>query len=342
MNAKSDRNVGTAALTPSHTRRAEAPSPAETAHPPHFGGRSLDGGLVLALLAALSCGYACDTTVLAASSTAKVFDRAAPAFEEYFDYELAGQAAPGSIMQLEGVLRVVPDNEMVLERLCRAYIGYTFGFIEDAIEVAELEGNYDEADRQRGRARMFYRRARDLAVHWMSLDHDGFQDAVDGGLEPFEAWLANNFEDPEDAGILLWTGYAWGSYINMSKDDMAAVADLPYARALAEHSRRLDATYYHGAATTFLAVIQTNMLGGDLDVAQADFERALEISERRALVVQVNMARHYAVKRGDRELFLSLLREVLEAGDPLPAARLPNRVARRRAERYLANVDRYF
>ena len=36
------------------------------------------------------------------------------------------------------------------------------------------------------------------------------------------------------------------------------------------------------------------------------------------------------------------MREVLEAGDPLPAARLPTRVARRRAERYLANVDRYF
>lgn len=342
MNAKSDRNVGSAALTPSPTQRSSAPSSAEAARKPAFGGRSHEAGLAVALVAALSCGYACDTTVLAANSTAKVFDRAAPAFEEYFDYDLAGAAAPGSILQLEGVLRVVPDNELVVERLCRAYVGYTFGFVEDAIEVAELAGDFEEAERQRGRARMFYRRAKDLAVHWISLDHEGFQDAVNGGLESFEGWLAHNFQDREDAGMMLWAGYAWGSFINMSKDDMSAVADLPYARALAEHSQRLDDTYYHGAATTFIAVLQTNMMGGDMDVAQASFERALEISERRALVVQVNMARHYAVKRGDRALFLSLLREVLEAGDPLPAARLPNRVARRRAERYLANVDRYF
>jgi hypothetical protein len=91
-----------------------------------------------------------------------------------------------------------------------------------------------------------------------------------------------------------------------------------------------------------LAVVQTNMMGGDLDVAQGLFDRAFELSERHSLLVHVNMARHYAVKRGDRELFLRLLREVLEAGDPLPAARLSNRISRRRAERYLANVDRYF
>lgn len=334
MNATRDPIAGTAAR---HTSRQPQRPPAQA-----VGGRSLDALLVVALFGALWCGTACDTTVLAANSTAKVFDRAAPAFEEYFDYDLAGAAAPGSILQLEGVLRVVPENKLVIERLCRAYVGYTFGFVEDAIEVAELAGDFEEADRQRGRARMFYRRARDLAVHWISLDHEGMQDAIRAGAEEFERWVRHNFNDPEDAGILLWTGYSWGSFINQSKDDMGAVADLPYARILVERSASLDPRYYHGAATTFLAVVQTNMMGGDLDVAQELFDNAFELSERHALLVHVNMARHYAVKRGDRELFLRLLREVLEAGDPLPAARLSNRVARRRAERYLANVDRYF
>jgi tetratricopeptide (TPR) repeat protein len=345
MNATRDRIAGPAATRPSPEACSQAGHSSgsdKRLAPRAFGGRSLDATLVLALFGALSCGYACDTTVLAASSTAKVFDRAAPAFEEYFDYDLAGAAAPGSILQLEGVLRVVPENKLVIERLCRAYIGYAFGFVEDAIEVAELAGDYEEADRQRGRARMFYRRARDLAVHWVSLDHEGFQEAVRGGAEDFERWVDRNFDEPEDAGILLWTGYSWGSFINQSKDDMAAVADLPFARILVERSAELDPSYYHGAATTVLAVVQTNMMGGDLDRAQELFDRAFELSERHALLVHVNMARHYAVKRGDRDLFLQLLREVLEAGDPLPAARLSNRISRRRAERYLANIDRYF
>jgi hypothetical protein len=52
MNAKSDRNVGPAALTPSHSPHPLPPSLAEAAHPPAFGGRAHDAGLVLALLAA--------------------------------------------------------------------------------------------------------------------------------------------------------------------------------------------------------------------------------------------------------------------------------------------------
>ena len=147
MNATSDRNLGHAAACPPPSGgRAATERTARAPEQPAWG-RSLDGALVLAVLGVLSCGYACDTTVLAANSTAKVFDRAAPAFEEYFDYDLAGAAAPGSILQLEGVLRVVPENKLVIERLCRAYVGYTFGFVEDAIEVAELAGDFEEADR---------------------------------------------------------------------------------------------------------------------------------------------------------------------------------------------------
>ena len=165
---------------------------------------------------------------------------------------------------------------------------------------------------------------------------------MQGGEEGFQAWLDDEFDDPDEAGMLLWTGYSWGSYINQSKDDMSVVADLPFARMLVQHSVSLDPHYYNGAGTTFLAVVETNKLGGDLDAARQLFERALELSERRALLAQVNYARHYAVKTGDRELFLTLLREVLEAGDPLPEARLSNRIARRRAERYLRMVDEFF
>jgi len=54
------------------------------------------------------------------------------------------------------------------------------------------------------------------------------------------------------------------------------------------------------------------------------------------------MARTYAVRRGDRELYVSLLREVLEAGDINPEQRLTNMIAKRRAARYLAQVDERF
>ncbi|MBC7171438.1 MAG: hypothetical protein H5U40_03380, partial [Polyangiaceae bacterium] len=70
------------------------------------------GGIATALLAPfcvlLSLG--CDLTKLTADQTAGLFHRAGPAFEQYWDYRTAGDALPATIMQLEGVARVVPEN----------------------------------------------------------------------------------------------------------------------------------------------------------------------------------------------------------------------------------------
>ncbi|RMH13455.1 MAG: hypothetical protein D6701_12330, partial [Gemmatimonadetes bacterium] len=63
---------------------------------------------------------------------------------------------------------------------------------------------------------------------------------------------------------------------------------------------------------------------------------------RRNLLVLVNMARTYAVRRQDRDLYRSLLVEVLEAGDINPEQRLTNMIAKRRAERYLRQIDERF
>ena len=79
-----------------------------------------------------------------------------------------------------------------------------------------------------------------------------------------------------------------------------------------------------------------------LDAAEPLWTRALEVTERKNLLAIVNMARTYAVKRQDREMYVSLLREVLEAGDVAPEQRLTNMIAKRRAARYLRLVDERF
>ncbi len=297
-------------------------------------------GLVSIAMALGSMG--CDLTKLTANSTSKLFERASPAFQEYWDWDTAGEAVPATIIQMEGILRVVPENERILLNGIRSYVAYGYGWVEDWAEQAELRGDLQEAAYQRRRAQQMYLRARDLGKHRMSLRAEGWDEAMAGGLDVFEGWLNDNFTETEDAVSLLWTGYAWGSYINVSRDNMEAVADLAFAKALVERSVALDPNYYYGAGLTFLAVIASSAMGADLDAAGQAWERALAVSERRSLLALVNMAKTYAVKRGDRELYVSLLREVLEAGDVLPESRLSNRIAKRRAARYLRQVDRIF
>lgn len=304
--------------------------------PPHRAGLRAGCLLVFALLGG------CDTAKFTAESTSGLFTRAAPAFEEYWDYELAGEAVPATIVQLEGILRVVPDNEPLIEQLTRAYVGYGYGWIEPAVEALEFEGDYDTANEQRRRAAIMYLRARDLGAHQLRLHSKGLDEALAGTAEDFEQWLDEEFKKKDDAGMLLWTGYAWGLYINASKDDMEAVADLPLARALVERSVELDPGYYAATGLTFLGVVEASSLSPDLEKSKAYFEQALAETDGRALMVQVHMARHYAVKTGDRALYEKLLNEVLAAGDVLPTARLVNRMARARAELYLDNADVFF
>lgn len=284
----------------------------------------------------------CDIAKFTADSTAGVFARAAPAFESYWDYELAGEAVPATIVQLEGIARVVPDNDSILAQLSQAYVAYAYGWIEADAEALEFEGKYDEADAQRKRARTMYLRAIDLTRHRIRLYNEDIDMAVRGSVEDLEAWLYGAFVEKTDAEMLLWHGYAWGSFINTAKDDMEAVADLAYAKAFVARSIELDPDYYNAAGYTFMGVATASEMAADMDQAKVYFEKALATTERRALQTQVNMARHYAVKTGDRALFDALLTEVLDAHDPLPEARLANTMARERATLYKENADQLF
>ncbi len=303
-------------------------------------------GTGLLLATALCAGspllLGCDVTKIAANGSGELFQRAAPGFEQHWDYELAGEALPGNIMQTEGLLRIVPENEILVLNAIRLYASYALGWLEDRVEVLQGENRYAEAEEQLIRARYMYQRARDLSKHYIALEHEGFDEAYAGGLEEFQQWLQTEFTEPEDATGILWAGFTWGSYINTSKDDMVAVADLPYAQALVERSVELNPSEFHGAGLTFLAVVATAAPGADLDVAAGLWERAIEATERTNLLVLVNMAKQYYVRRGDRETFVALLREVLEAGDVAPHMRLTNMIAKRRAARYLRQVDTFF
>jgi len=291
----------------------------------------------------LACG-ACDMTRFTANQTADMFERAAPAFDQHWDYQLAGDAAPGSIMQLEGILRASPENETLLLSLTKAYTGYAFGWVEDELERTDPM-DFEREEYLRHRARLMYLRARNFAFRIIRLNEDGFDAARQAGLDAFERWLAERFDEPEDAEILLWAGYSWGSAINVSRDDPEMIADLAFARALVERSVHLDESYYQAAGLTFLATMKASFpeaLGGDPEAGRELFERALTLTHRNRLVVQVMYARTYAAQTGNRELYEELLNEVMAAGDVSSDNRLLNKIARRRAQRYLRNIGEMF
>ena len=274
--------------------------------------------------------------------TVSIMRRAAPAAREHWDWEMLGHALPASLVQSEGLLRITPDNEQLLEGLIQATIIYGYGWVQDAAEEAELQGDLEEAERQRARARWYYQRAFDLGKYWIRLHAEGWDEALAKGEDAFRAWLRDNFTEPDQAPMLLWTGYAWAAIINVSRDDMEAIADLPFAVAVVERSVELDPDYQHGAGLSILATVEASKLTGDLDKAARLFEEALRRSRRGVFLVHYQYARTVAVRRQDKRLFWRLIREALLGGRGLPDSGLVNAVARRRLLRLARQADELF
>jgi hypothetical protein len=288
----------------------------------------------------------CNFSKLAADQTAHLLDEAAPALDGFWDYDLAGIGTPGAIMQLEAFHAVTPDNEALALNLAKAYVGYAVGWVEADYEIAYAAGDMDKSDRLRQRARLLYLRARNLALHALHV-RDGHIDAV---LEKHDdaqlaAYLKDNYTDKEQVGPVFWTGLAWGAAINMSLDQPDLIAELPTAKAFVTHAKGLDAGFFNGGAYVFLGAMESSFpkaMGGDPEKGRAYFEEGLELTKRKNHMMLVNYARVYAVNTQNRELYVKLLNEVIDAGDQGDSFRLSNKVARRRAERYLAQTKDLF
>lgn len=281
-------------------------------------------------------------TQLAVETQADVMAQAFPAIEEQTDFEFAREGIPANLVQIDGLLKVQPDNEQLLLLATQGFTSYAYGFLEDDMQRAELAGDLEASDRYRARAREMYLKARDYGFTLLRLMESDFPKELPRDPDQLKKLVSELYSDPEAAPALFWTGNAWGSAINISRDDPVLVADLAFTTVLVERSVELDERYYHAAGHVFLGVANSALgesMGGDPEKGREHLEKALTLTGRKATLVQVNYAQAYAVQKNDKALFTKLLKEALDAPIPEGDLALPNTIAKRRGERLLAQAD---
>ena len=284
----------------------------------------------------------CSFDTVAANTAASVAKESAPHMRGFWDYELARAGIAASIMQLEAMHSVSPDNEDLSLTLASSYVGYAVGWVEVDMEKTEDQGRFDEAARLRQRAELMYRRARDLAVSVMRHRDEGIDEALEAKPATLKRYLEQHYPDKGDVAPVFWAASAWGSIMNVT-EDMAVIVALPAVRTLIEHSIKLEPGFEMAGGLQFLGGFYAQFpaqFGGSPEKGRQYFEQALQLTGRRAHLVQVNYARFYALTQNDKPLFLSLLREVVSAGDQGQTYRLANKIARAHAELLLAKADR--
>ena len=286
---------------------------------------------------------ACSLKKITVDQTAEVLADAGRAFDQETDPELAAAAMPASIKTIEGFLAVNPEQPVLLRLLAEAYVSYAFGFIEDEAERLQPDSP-DAADRLRERALDYYLRARLFALRLLETDLPELAARLRAAQLPDAAELAEVDEDTLPA--LFWAANAWGAAINVGKAQPELVAQLPIVRAMVERCVAIDEGFYHAGPRLTLGALEAGLpeaLGGRPQAARESFARAVELTGGKHLMTRVLFARAVGVQTGDRKLFETGLREVLAADlDAAPELALANRLAQRRARRYLAQIDELF
>jgi len=265
---------------------------------------------------------------IAIKTMAGIMDYGFEAFNEESDTQLAKEGLGSNLKLIEALIKGDPDNEKLLIYASQGYNAYALAFVED-----------DSVER----ARPLYLRGRDYALRIL-MQKSGFKSGMNGDLESFQKAVGSLTK--EDVPAAFWTAFGWGSYINVSRTDPGAIAELPRAEALMDFVRRTDSTYYYGGAHLFLGTIEGTMpavLGGRPEKAKQYFETSLSIGGGKFLMTYVYYAKTYAVQVQDQQLFESLLAKVIDAPvDILPSAKFPNAVAKQKARRLLAKANELF
>jgi len=277
-------------------------------------------GLLLVLLLSISgCGQ-----VMINSLMKPTIDN----LQRQSDPELVCEGAPAFLLMLDSLIVSRPNDSSLLLSATQAYAAYSLAL--------------EECGRPQ-RAGGLAAKAKEYGLALL----DGLPTlatARTGSLAEFKQALAGVKQN--DVEVLFWGGYGWAVWVCGQHGSPASLISLPKIEQIMLRTLELDERFYYGTAHLFLAGYygsRPQLLGGKPEKSRYHFERALAISNRQFLPVQVAYAESYARLSLDRDLFDNLLREVIDFPlESRPELTLSNQIAKQRAERLLSEADLYF
>jgi hypothetical protein len=230
------------------------------------------------------------------------------------------------MLMIDGLIEGNPNNPSLLGSAASLYTAYTFGFVKDEERSKRLTDKALEYG------------LRGLCAR--NPETCGFRKVK---FQDFKEIL--NRSKNKDVPELYALGSAWAGWIQMHQDGWDAVAEIPRVEEIMLRIIELDESYQGGGAHVYIGIFSTLLspaLGGDPEKARNHFDRALELSEGKNLMVKVSYAQYYARMIFDRQLHDQLLKEVLQAEPQAQGYTLLNVLAKQQAQELLSGADDYF
>ena len=276
------------------------------------------------LLLALSLVTGCATIV--GSVTGGLAENLSAAILNSDDPPMVRDGAPSYLILIDSLLAGNPDSATLLSQSAELHSAYAGAF------VAEPE-----------RAQKLHAKAKSQMLRATCLTLKDACQLDTRSFDEFSSWLDS--QGAKSVPTLYNLGSIWAGWIQANSADFVAIAQLGRVKALIQRVAELDPEYANGGAFLYMGVFETLLppaMGGRPELGRQHFERALDISGGRNLMVKVMLADQYGRLMFERELHDLLLNEVMAADAQAPGLTLMNTVAKERAQQLLESADDYF
>ena len=293
--------------------------------------------VVLLLAAALSSG--CSIQRFAANRIGDTLAASGTTYSADDDPELVGAALPFSLKLMESVLASTPEHRGLLAATAAGFTQYAYAFVQQQADAVAIEDT-DRAWVAWNRARRLFLRARDYGLRGLDVAVPGFSARLRAGPGAAVAQAG-----PAEVDLLYWTAASWAAAISLGKDDPSLVAELPLVSALIDRALAVDGDWDRGAIHSFLIAYEMarpDAVGDRVAAARGHFDRAVELSQGKAVAPHVSWAESVCLPQQDRACFEQSLAAALKIdADADPPTRLANTIFQRRAAWLLTNADRW-
>lgn len=256
-------------------------------------------------------------------STQELMSKAEAAWQERSDQAKVEEA----IAAWEEVVAQNPTHAGALNNLARAYYFLADAHLRPAGDDEAMLATYEKGIL-----------AGENAMMAISPD---FKEQVTSGAKVEEAVKAIPKEGQE---ALYWYASSLGKFA-VAKGFTTQLFYKDRIFAVMEHVLNLDETFFYGAPHRYFGAFYAKapaFAGGDMAKAKEHFDKSLAIDER-YLGTKVLYAEYYATKADDKEMFTTLLNDVISA-DPaiIPEVQPENVVEQEKAKALLAAADDMF
>ena len=284
--------------------------------------------LRVALVVGVTCLAACSPKNMALNRMASALADSSSVYERDNDPEFVRLAAPSTLKTVEMLLSQSPDHPQLLLTACSGFTQYSYGFlhVESELKAADAAAAQD----LKSRAGKMYQRARGYCLHGLQLRHRGvtLQSLAKDPEGTLKATTA------EDVPWLYWTAAAWGADLSLAPNQLMRVSELASVRALLNRAKALNDTWERGAIYEALIALDglSPLLGGSAARARADFDKAMELSDKQSVFAYVALASTLPEGEEKRKLLEQALAVEVSA---LKTRKLTNLIAQRYARALL-------